>query len=573
MTENRERVERALRGRQQRQRRLRMLLGAGSALAVLGVAGVGFQFLRGGGAPAPGAAGIVPVARTTQVVAAGCAKPAELTIATPPAMALAFSDVIKAFQTQPSVPCATFTIEPREAAAVAQSIAGPVRPDAWVTDAGLWLDQANSRAGLGLTADEAFASSPVVVAMSEDAAAQTEGTGWADLATKGPTLVLDDPATSTVGLLSLAAAAGSWQAPVLDRVVKRSNELPAGTAALAAAADPGRAAAAPVTRAELISYNAANPEPRLAAVAPAEGVASVRYSLVAVADGTVASRVLRSLRDFLASNAAREVVAAHGFNGPDDAPDVTPTSAARTASATASPHSSPNASATLHGTPKALPQPDLATAEKLRDAWTALDPAPNAVLALDVSAGALTRLDGETILSRLGRAAQDGIGALPDRATVSVWLYGGHLGPKGEDHRVIAESGSLTRPDQIQSIAKGLGTMPKIVGGGRGLYDTIIAATQAAAAQSKPGDPATAVVVSAGPNDDDFGASLGVVKKALAQIKAKNTGVRLVIIGVGDKVEGTLLREVAAVVGGTYEPVTTGNELTPAISSALAGRP
>jgi len=162
--------------------------------------------------------------------------------------------------------------------------------------------------------------------------------------------------------------------------------------------------------------------------------------------------------------------------------------------------------------------------------------------------------------------------ALPDRSTISLWLYANHLGPKGDDYRVIADTGALTRPDQVQSIAKGLGTMPKIVGGGRGLYDTIIAATQAAATQSKPGHPATAVIVTAGPNDDDFGTSLGVAKKSLAAIKAKNTGVRLVIIGVGDKVEGTLLREIAAVMDGAYEPVATGDELTPAVSSALTGR-
>ncbi len=115
--------------------------------------------------------------------------------------------------------------------------------------------------------------------------------------------------------------------------------------------------------------------------------------------------------------------------------------------------------------------------------------------------------------------------------------------------------------------------MQGVAGGGRGLYDTIVAATQAASSQSAAGAPNTAVVVTAGPNDDDFGASLGEVKSALSTTSTSDTSVRLVIIGVGDKPNATILTEVAEATGGAYLAATSADQLSEAVGSALAGRP
>ncbi|GAA6524367.1 substrate-binding and VWA domain-containing protein [Intrasporangium sp. DVR] len=565
--QNRARVQEAVQRQQQRRRQVRITVSAVAAVAVVAAGAVGFQLLRGGGGAALSAPGVAPDAPTTQLVASGCSRPAELTVAVPAAMAPAFTEIVGAFNAQPGVPCASFTVVPREASTVAQSMAGPTRPDAWVTDAGLWLEQANRRAGLGLVADEPFAASPVLLAMGGDAAEDAEGSGWAELARTGPDLVLPDPATSTVGLLTLSASAAHWSEPVLRQVAESSRSVRAGDSALVAASDGRRDVATPVSRAELVAYNTTNPRSPLAAVAPSDGAPALEYSLVAVADGTVASRVLRSLRDFLASDAARAVVARHGFTPPGEADTPQPSEAATPASAGVG----APATTTVRGTVKTLAPPALATVEKLRDTWAALQPAPQAILALDTSATTLGRLDGETILDRITEAAQVGIATLPDRSKVGVWLYGQHLGPKGEDHRALVSPAALSGAGQLQAIAKGLGSMSSVAGGGRGLYDTVIAAVGAARAQAQPGRANTAVVVTAGPNDDDFGASLGAVKAALGKT-ASGQGVHLVIIGVGAKPDATVLTEVAAAAGGSYRAVQQGNELAPAISAALAGR-
>ena len=576
LVDNRERVQQAVKRQQQRRRQVRISVAAAGAVALVAAGGVGLQLLRDGTPTQLAAPGVVPEAPTSQRVASGCKRPANLTVAVPSAMAPAFAEVVEAFNAQPGVPCASFTVVPLEGSTVAQSLAGPTRPDAWVLDADLWLEQANSRAGLGLVADEPFAASPVVLAMTGPDADEAEGSGWPQVvapAEEDLRLVLPDPATSTVGLLSLAASAAhlpqSREAAesALRQVAETSGSVPVAASALVAASDPGRNVTTPVSLAELARYNAANPRSPLTGVAPAEGSPVLEYSLVAVADGTVASRVLRSLRDFLASDEARTVVTTHGFTAPGQ-PGAAP---GQPGAAPGQPGAAPSTATTsVRGTVQPLPAPSLAATEKLRDTWAALQPAPHGILALDTSATTLTRLDGETILDHITRGAQIGLAALSDRSKVGVWLYGQHLGPKGEDHRVVVAPAGLSGPRQLQAIAQGLESLPSVAGGGRGLYDTVIAAVDAARTGGQPGRANTAVVVTAGPNDDDFGASLGAVKAALRR-STTEPGVRLVIIGVGPKPDAKLLTEVAASAGGTYTAVQQADDLAPAITAALHG--
>ncbi|MBC9821853.1 substrate-binding and VWA domain-containing protein [Terrabacter sp. MAHUQ-38] len=531
---NRERAERAARQSLTRRRRTLVAVGA-VATAVVVAAALGARTWLG----RPGSstvAGIAPVATAQSHVHRGCPEPPMLTIAVPEALGTTFSDLVDGFQALPDAPCASFTVVPRASSAVAQSLAGPVRPDAWVTDAALWLDQANHRAGLGLLADEPFATSRVVLAVRPEPAPGA-AVSWAGLAAGGIPVTIPDPATSTAGLFALAAAAGRWSSPQLAEVAARSRQLLPGESALGVFADPDTDAAAPVAEAELAAYNAANPSVHLAAVVPSDRVAPLEYAFVPVADGTVASRVLRSLADYLGSDAARAVLTRHGFSAPGAAASPAP--------------------------------PTPGAADALREEWAAVDPAPHAVVALDVSAASLSRLDGETILDSLAESTQLAVASLPDRSSVALWYFAQHLGPRGEDHRVVADSGPLTAPAQIQTIARGLGGMSGVVGGDRGLYDTIEAAHQAAAANASAGRPSTAVIVTTGPNDDDFGASLGAVKSAVAKADPARP-VHLVIVGIGTKPDAAVLAEIAKAGRGQYIAVTKREELAAALTRALS---
>jgi hypothetical protein len=533
---NRERAERAARQRFTRRRRTLVAAGA-AATAVLAAAALGaWTWLDRPGSGTM--AGVAPVATAQSHVDHGCPTPPMLTVAVPEALGTTFSDLVDGFQALPDAPCASFTVMPRASSTVAQSLAGPVRPDAWVTDAALWLDQANHRAGLGLAADEPFATSRVVLAARTDVSPRA-AVSWAELAAGEIPITLPDPATSTAGLFALAAASGRWSSAQLRQVAARSRQLAPGASALGLIADPHKDAAAPVAEPELAAYNAANPSAHLTAVVPSDGaVAPLEYSFVPVADGTVASKVLRSLADYLGSDAARAVTARHGFSAPGAAVSPAP--------------------------------PTPAAAGALREEWADIDPAQRAVVALDVSASSLSRLEGETILDCQAESTQLAVASLPDRSSVALWYFAQHLGPRGEDHRVVADSAPLTAPAQIHTIARGLGGMSEVAGGDRGLYDTIVAARQAAAATAVAGRPGTAVIVTAGPNDDDVSASLGAVTSAVAKADPAKP-VQLVIIGIGTKPDAAALTEIAKAGRGQYVAVTTREELTAALTRALSG--
>lgn len=531
---NMERAERAARQGRTRRRRRVVAIGAVAAAVVVAAALVARAWLDRSGSSTM--ATVVPVATALSHVDHGCPEPPMLTVAVPEALGTTFSDLVDGFQALPEAPCASFTVVPRASSTVAQSLAGPVRPDAWVTDAALWLEQANRRAGLGLAADEPFATSRVVLAVRPDRASGA-AVSWTGLTAGEVPITLPDPATSTVDLFALAAASRRWSSPQLGQVAARSRQLAPGASALALLADPDKAAAAPVAEAELAAYNAANPSTHLAAVEPPDTVAPLQYAFVPVADGTVASRVLRSLADYLGSDAARAVISKHGFSAPGAVSPAPPTPAAAAA---------------------------------LREAWAAVDPAPQAVVALDTSASSLSRLDGRTILDALAESTQLAVASLPDRSSVALWYFAEHLGPRGEDHLVVADSAPLTAPAQIQSIARGLGGMSSVAGGDRGLYDTIVAARQAAAATAASGRPSTAVVITAGPNDDDFSASLGAVKSAVAKADPTKP-VRLVIIGIGARPNATALTEIAKAGHGQYVAVTKREQLTAVLTRALSG--
>lgn len=572
----RERAELLARQRSVRKRRRLVIVAAASAALVATSVALGVRFLR----PEPGAgqAGTAPVVQTTDVAAAGCKRPAGLKVVVSPAIATTFTDLLEAFQQQPGVPCAGFKVIPQEPSVVAQGLAGPSRPDAWVTDASTWLAQANSRAGLGLAADAPFATSQIVVAGRPAVTDPYESLGWEDLATGDAELVLPDPTTSTTGLFSLVAAGPHWSSTEYGEAATRSRSLAARGSLLQVVSSPEHNALTPVAEAELAAYNATNPSAPLHALRPADGTAALEYSLVAVADGTVASRVLRSLRDFLATEAAGEILRHHGFAVPGAQP-TTATTAATTGSTTGStatattPAAGGSAASSVRGALRTNAAPDAAAIEAARQEWSTFAPAPQAVLALDVSSASLSRFGGGPAIDTFQSGTQSALAQLPDRSTVALWVYAQHLGDKGADHRALTGSAPLTQPAQVQALAKGLGTLRSSAGGGRGLYDAVVAAHAAAAARAEPGRPNTAVIVTAGGNDDDYGASLGAAKAALGRTADPAMHVRLVIIGVGTQPDAAVLTQLAKSAGGTYVSVKAPDDLDDAIVDAITARP
>lgn len=542
-----------MRRMRRRARRRRIGILVVTVVAILAVSlGLGSHFL--GLQPTGGSDGPAPAAQSSSDGGPNCQNPTTLKVNVPEAIATTFAALAEAYRSQPGVPCVKFTITTRAPSIVAQSIAWPDRPDAWVIDAPVWLDQANRRAGLHLAGDVPFATSPIVVAMKPAAAEAAANHGWSELAASKNELVLPEPTHSTVGLYGLVAASEYWSRTQLRSAAdfaRRNGER----SLLDVVRLPQSNVITPVSMAELAAFNAANPATALAAVHPADGVATLEYSIVLVTETNPGMRaVLKSLRDFLATDEAGEIVTRNGFTFPSGKPLPTITSGP------------------VRGTAKVVAAPSATEIAAARQAWAEVARPPQAVIALDVSSTSLSTVGGETVLELIRRSTQRGLAALPEGSTVALWAFGQHLGGEDQDHKVLAPSDELTEPSQVQSVARALASLKALAGGDRGLYDTIVAAQAAARAESGPDRANSAIIITSGANEDDAGLSLGETRAAVAAVSDANRDLELVIIGVGPKADARNLSSIADSAGGTYVAVSTADDLLRALQKALNGR-
>lgn len=542
-----------MRRMRRRARRRRIGILVATVVAILAVSvGLGAHFL--GLQPGAGPGGAAPLAQDSPDAGPNCQNPTTLKVAVPEAIATTFAALAEAYRSQPGVPCVQFTITSRPPSVVAQSIAWPDRPDAWVVDAPVWLDQANRRAGLHLAGDVPFATSPIVVAMKPADAEAAEKQKWSELADGDTKLVLPEPNHSTVGLYGLVAASEHWSPTQLKSAADfaRSHR---GKSLLDVVRLPQSDVSAPVSMAELAAFNAANPATALAAVHPADGVASLEYSIVLVTESNAGMRaVLKSLRDFLATDEAGAIVTRNGFTFPSGKPLPTITSGP------------------VRGTHKAIAAPSATEIATARHVWAEVAPPPQAVIALDVSSTSLSSVGGESVLELVRRSTQAGMAALPEGSTVALWAFGQHLGGETQDHKVLAPSDELTETSQVQAVARGLASLKALAGGDRGLYDTIVAAQAAAQAAATPGRANSAIIITSGANQDDAGLSLGETRAAVAAVSDANRDLELVIIGVGPKADARNLASIADSAGGTYVAVSSADDLLRALQKALDGR-
>ena len=544
LIDSRERVEADVRARATRQRRTRAL--AAVVVALL-VAGAGYAAWR--------IVGQREVATSVPESAAqptSCADPTAVRIAVAPAAAPVVAAAAEALSKHPDGPCAAFDIEPTEAYAVAGSLVGSAAPDGWITDSLGLLDRVEKTSGTTLTATEPFASTGLVVAMPAAAAdAVGDDLSWARLLTGATPVRLPDPNRTTIGRLALGAAAATLDDAKLRAAVATSARAGAATVALDGLSTSRPAAGAVVTEAEVTAWNAAHPDQALTAIAPREGSAAVEFSLLSVTSKADVRSLVMKLGDYLKSDEARKLLQDSGFriHSGGDAKQPTP----------------------LLGSVTIGDAPDPATIAKATTAWNAGAPRSQTLLALDVSGSMLERTNEGTRLAVLQRATVRALGAAAPQTRTSLWAYSQHIGTKGDDQRQLVGYGALGDPTHLAAMEKSLSALNKSVGGGSGLYDTVAAAYDRGKGAFAGGHTNSVVVVADGPNEDDYGLSLDLLKQRLASAKDPARPVRLVIIGLGSSVDEKTMKDVAATVGGSYLAAPTVDDLEPVLLRALGG--
>lgn len=536
-------IARAVARRAARRRRHRVLA-AVAGLAVLGGGAYGVMQLFGAPTTTPSAA-------STSAVPTHCSDPNTVTLAVPAVMGPALADVASALADKADGPCTTFDLSSTESSVVFRTLDTGARPDGWVTDSGFWLEQATA-AGSTLTATEPFASSAIVVAMSPERAAALPGPpSWAFLTSGTDPVRFPDPSRSTVSLLSLAAAVQGQSADLMTHIVTNAAKRPAGTAEPASLAQAEPTPAVPVAEAALVDHNRTRPGDALTAVAPAEGAAPLEYSLITTTTDGAASASITALADYLRSDAARKILGEHGFRVPG-VPE-------------------PTSAEPMVGEVKLAEAPAAQLLTQIRSTWNSSTPQRQVLLALDVSGSMLTRTEDGSRLSLAQDAVRTALASLPETSRTALWVFSNHIGVRGDDFKKLTNVGSMADAAHRAALEKGIAGVEQTVGGGSGLYDSILAAYVGAKSTHLPGLANTVVVVVDGPNEDDYGLSLNALTAKLTAEKDPAKPVQIVIVGIGDAPETAAMESIAKLTGGRYIAAPQPDDLRLALVGAVTG--
>jgi hypothetical protein len=523
-------------------RRRRMLLLVGGVVAVAALV-VGAVLVLGRDGPQPTTAPTAPAAPRS------CSEPPTVTVAAPDSIAAALTALTQALADHEHGPCAAFDIQPRGSALVAASLGESPHPDAWVTESGGWLERAQAVSGVKLAGGAAFASSGLVAAMTkEHAAGLGSAPTWADvLGPKGATRVAP-PTLSSTGLFALVGAQAAMPGPdftaAVTTLAKPTTGL--GLAQVAASKEP---LGLVVTEAELFAYNTAHQQASLAAVAPGGGAPAVDFALTTVSKDGAVKDLVGQLGAFLATDEARRILAEHGYRTPNGP--------------------APKAPGEVLGTVTTAALPSDKALSDVTSAWADATPKRQVLLALDVSGSMLDRVGADTRLAAMTRAVRAALAAAPGHLRVSLWAHGLHIGDRGDDFTQLAGYGALSQPKQMESIEAGLSRLTKLVAGGSGLYDSILGTYAAAGRSFAAGHDNTVVLVTDGPNEDDYGFDLAGAKQRLTQLQDVKKPVRLVIIGIGPKPDAAAMKELAAISKGSYVAAADAEELAVVLDRAL----
>lgn len=542
LRESARRAEQTHRTRVRKARRRRAIIASVTVVAVAVAGFVGWRLL----APDPPPTGVP----TTAATPVSCADPTPITIEAPPAVAPIVASLAETLSTHEDGPCAAFTIQNAEAFAAARTIGTSAEPAAWVTDSAEWIQHAQSLAARELKVEAPFASSGIVVALPPSAADELSNEAtWSTIMTGGTPIRVPDPNRSALGAGALGAAAPGLPPAQVAEVARANASTPMPD--LEAVAQSNTSMGVVVPAAQLVAFNESDSHQDLAALAPADGAAFLQYSLVTVNEKPEVAKLIADFASYLATEEAKDALSEAGFTTPDGPEPQVPTP--------------------LYGMITQKPAPEAAVIADVRTAWTSVAPKDQVLLALDVSGAMLRRTPEGTRLDVMQAAVLRTIAGIQPSNTLALWAYSLHIGTKGDDFRPLRSVGALGDGKHFLGVRDSIADLDRTVGGGRGLYDTIAAAYAQARSTFAKGSDNSVVVVTAGPNEDDYGASLEILTDRINQLKDPARPVRVDIIGFGTEPDAKSMTSIAELTGGRYLPAPEPGDLSQALSTALDG--
>ncbi|KHL14572.1 UNVERIFIED_CONTAM: hypothetical protein LK11_25940 [Mumia flava] len=479
-------------------------------------------------------AGVFVLRDDEEPAVADCASTTDVSVAASPEIA---EVVTSAAERAADEACTTYDVQAQAPAVVAQSIAvGDGVPDIWIPDSTLWLGRVQAQLVEGAqgpqVVSESVAATPVVLAGQADAIASPQT--WLQ-ALSSPQFVSGDPLASTEATVPLIASQAEAAKGVTD-----AEQVSAAVVALAqnqtvdkAVSDNAgliKQAAGGSTVVLTEQALASNPDAAaLTGVVPKTGTMMLNYPLAVTAD--TATDAASALAGALSSASGVGDLTAAGFRTPDGA--------------------APDEGGVGAFTPITVDDPAAVT--KLLRSWSSIALPGQTLAVIDVSGSMAAQAGDSTRMELTIQSALTGLAAMPDSWKIGTWAFS--VGLDGDkDYKELApirrlgsSSGGVTHRRVEERVTSELGSL---VGGGTGLYDTVLAAYRTVQSQYDPRAVNSVIVLTDGRNEDSNSLSLSELLATLQRERDPARPVIVIALGITKDADESALKKIANVTGG-----------------------
>ncbi|MCC8929234.1 VWA domain-containing protein [Rhodococcus sp. I2R] len=478
----------------------------------------------------------------------GCETVERISVAVDPTLAPVVSDALAATDVAERG-CAEFEVRAEAPTDTATELANSdaERPDLWIPDSTLWLLKTLRSTGALPEVAKSSVANTLPVVVTRDADAPAPATWLSVLQT--PEQRIGDPLDSSASLASILGALAESEVGLSDAEAVaaalvpmaqdfgRIADQPHGTADLVeqVAVDGGTSVA---TEQSVVTYNAQNPSTPLHAVVPPTGSYFLNYPLAVTAEAGPRYGTARdagaALASVLSTVAAAESLSEAGFR---------PSSAVPLADGRGV-----GSAASLE-----LKNP-LGIESTLRD-WSVLALPLRTLVVEDVS-GSMAAASGDSTRIALTVDASLGANALfSDRTEMGLWAFSIGLGGGDKDYRELVPLGPVSNVvnglPQREAILSAVRSLPSLVGGGTGLYDTTLAAFRRVKEGYDPNFVNSVILLTDGSNEDEGSPSLDELVDTLQREQDPVRPVVIVTVGVTTDADPVALQAIAAATGGT----------------------
>lgn len=496
----------------------------------------------------------------------GCKDPSTYELAADPSIAGVVEQVV-ADTSAEDLGCANVEVTAKDSGAVSASVSmGADVPALWIPDSALWVGKTVRATGaLVDVASQSVATSPAVIAARTDEVPFFD-TWLTALQLKG--LRIGNPLTNTVSdaaILGALAEAGT-DADAVDSVSAALVPIAQAQAATRGEADPvvrldemsSEGGVAVVSEQTLVDYEKSTGID-LGVTAPPTGSFLLNYPLAVTEPAgerhDSAKDVGRAVADALGSEAGLQALSEAGFRGPDNAVLSDGRGLGET-------------------TPLVIS--DQQTAETTLRRYQVLALPSRTLVMEDVSGSMGYSAGADTRIGLTVQASSTGNRLFPDNAALGLWAFSVGLGGGDQDYRELVPIRRLDETvggtTQRDLLLRATGSLPGLVGGGTGLYDTTLAAFRTVKEGYDPDYINSVIVFTDGSNEDPGSISLDELLATLRAEQDPTKPVIIVTIGITEDADAGVLQQISAATGGTSFLARNPAEIPNVFVNALKSR-